>query len=101
MATYTELWALGSNNDTLIKRVATAAIIKAHSYTAAATPTTAQVAWAKEIFSDPRGKALAILFAVLAANKFASVAQITSATDAQIQTNVDLAVDKIFANPGA
>lgn len=100
MATYAELWALGSNNDGLLQKVAVAAAIKAQSLTAG-TPTAAEVQWAREVFADPRGKAPAILYAVLAANKAATVAQINGATDAQIQAHVDLAVEKIFANPGA
>lgn len=99
MATYTELWALGSDNDALMNRVAVAAVVKAQSLTAG-TPTAAEVQWAREVLADPRAKAPAILYAVLAANKAVTVAQINAATDGQIQAHVDLAVDKIFANPG-
>lgn len=96
MATYLELYALRSNSE-LQDKVAVAAVKKAQSLIDAASPTAAQVAWAKEAIESPRDKALALLNYVLAANSTLSVAQIQGATDAAIQTNVNAAVDSIIA----
>jgi len=52
--------------------------------------------WAKTAFTDPKGQSQAFWYAMLAANKGASVATITAATDSSIQNNVDAVVD-IFA----
>ena len=52
-----------------------------------------RVIWAKSIFESLIGQAERFLRSVLASNATASVATITSATDASIQANVDEAVD--------
>ncbi len=53
--------------------------------------------WAQRAYRDPVGVGAEMLPAVLAANKDATVANITGATDAAIQTNVGDAVD-LFAD---
>jgi len=53
--------------------------------------------WAKRAFTSPRAVASEMLMALLAANKDVTVANIIGASDEQIQTKVDAAVD-IFAD---
>ena len=96
MATYTELFDLRSE-DALRNKVAVAVIIKAEAIRADVASTAAQDAWALEAFNDPVGKSGQVLWAVLAANNAATVAQITGATDVSIQTNVNAVVDDLFA----
>lgn len=52
-----------------------------------------RLAWAARAFNSPREEARKMLMSVLAANKGATVAQITGASDATLQTNVNAAVD--------
>ena len=95
MATYSELFVLLDNSD-LQDKTAVAVIIAAKSIgtEAEATPNHAnRVLWARGAFENPRAVAVVMLRAVLAAHAGLTVAQITSATDAQLQTAVDAAVD--------
>jgi len=96
MATYLELFGLVSN-DMLRNKIAVACVIKAQTLLDLPTPTTAQVAWAAEAMNNPLSKAGSILYYVLAANEAATTSQITSATDASIQANVNTAVDALIA----
>jgi len=98
MATYTELATLGGDN-VLIDRIAVAITIAADTIVSE-DPLTENHAnrliWAKSAFLNPREQARPFLFALLAANKGASVAQIEGSTDNAIQNNVNAVVD-IFA----
>lgn len=94
MATYQELFDLRSNSD-LRNKVAVACVKKAQALLDG-TPTTDQVAWASSTLASPIAQADKIFAYVLAANSAATVAQITSATDAAIQTNVDTAADALI-----
>ena len=87
MATYTELRQL-FNNDDLRNRVATACLIYAHGLLSG-TPTDAQKAFAEKVFNDPDAVGRKIMMGVLAANKAATTAQIQTASDSAIQTQVD------------
>ena len=91
MATYDELYTLAGDN-ALTDRIAVAISIKADAILNDGAATAEQKAWAKSAFSNPQGQAKAFQNAVLAANKDATVTQITNATDAAIQTAVDNAV---------
>ena len=96
MATYLELHALRSDSD-LQDKVVVAVAKKAQLLLDGATPTTAQVTWAKGALQNPRGTMDYLLNYVLAANSEATSAQISGATDADIQTAVNGAVDAIIA----
>lgn len=96
MATYAELFDLRSNSG-LRNKVAVAVAKKAQAIFDLATPTAKQVTWAGEAIENPVSKADALLNYVLAKNSASTVAQISAASDAAIQTNVDAAVDKIVA----
>lgn len=98
MATYLQLHDTQSNNE-LTRRVQTACVIAADTIRAedGATVNHAnRLIWAASVFDDPGAEAKRMLWAVLAANKDNTVEQITGATDVQIQTAVDNAID-LFA----
>lgn len=98
MATYLELHNLQSNNE-LFRRVASACVIAAETIRSEDVGTTNhanRIAWAASVFASPKAEAGRMLWAVLAANKDNSIAQITGATDEQLQTAVNEAVD-LFA----
>ncbi len=88
MATYLEIESLFSNGN-LLKKVRSATIIYAQSI-AVGTPDTKQNAWIAQVFNFPDAEARAMLMGVLAANKDFTKEQIESASDANIQTEVDL-----------
>lgn len=98
MATYDELFGLQAN-DSLRNRIAVACIVAAEAIRTENANTANhanRLLWAKAVFANPQGEAQRMLWAVLAQNKTATVAQITGATDATIQTAVSAAVD-VFA----
>lgn len=94
MATYLELYGLGSNSD-LRNKIAVAVAIKAKDYIALASPTADQLKWSAKALASPNEVADDLLTYVLAANSGLTTAQITGATDAAIQTAVAAAVDKL------
>lgn len=99
MATYEELYEL-KNYNPLKYKVTAAVVIAAEAIRTEVetTPSHAnRVLWAQEAFSNPTTTANQMLWAVLAANKDVSEADIKNATDAAVQTQVDAAVD-MFAD---
>lgn len=95
MATYDELHDL-QNNNPLLEKITVAIVIAADAIRSEAAGTTNhanRLVWAKSAFADPRGIRSQVLWAVLAANKSASVTNISGASDAAIQANVDAVVD--------
>lgn len=99
MATYAELQtAAGDTN--LNSKVRVACVIAAEAVrTANPGPSNqaARLSWAKKVFENPRTEAERMIWAVLAQNAGATLAQITGASDATVQTAVNAAVD-VFAN---
>lgn len=98
MATYAELYDLRSDS-ALRNRVLVACAIAAEAIRiedSGAANHAARLTWSKAVFADPNREAERMLWAVLAANKSATVAQITGASDATIQTAVNAAVN-LFA----
>lgn len=98
MATYVELYDLRSNS-ALKNRIMVGCIIAAEAIRTEA-PATANHAnrllWAKAVFADPDAEATRMMMALLAQFNANTVAQITGATDAGIQSAVNSAVD-VFA----
>jgi hypothetical protein len=97
MATYAEL-VTASNNTALMTRIAVACAVAADKIRLEPDTTpnhAARVVWAREAFSDPGQAAKNILWSVLAQNRAATLAQITGADDAAVQTAVDAAVDAV------
>lgn len=98
MATYLELYDLRTNS-ALRNRIAIACMVAAEAIrveNVAVTNHANRMIWAKAVFSNPDQAAERMLMALLAQNNALSVATITGATDAQIQTIVASAVD-VFA----
>ena len=97
MATYEELYALHSDNDDLLHKVAVANWIAADKVRQEADTTpnhAARLVWAARVLEDNRS-AQQMLNAVLAQNSTATVTQIQDSTDAAIQAAVDAAVDLV------
>lgn len=91
MATLLELSDLYQDSN-LIKKVGAALVIKAGDILAnVGTATANEKVWAARIFRDPHGYAHHVVKAILAANSDATVAQITNASDAAVQNNVNAA----------
>lgn len=93
MATYLELFGLASNSN--LQDRATVAVVKAAQSLLSGTPTVDQAKWSAAVIRSPRSWGDRILQVVLAANSNNSVAQITGATDAQLQSVVDGIIDAI------
>lgn len=98
MATYDEL--LQANADTgLVNKVRVAVVVAATNIMTEADTTTNhanRLAWAKTVFSDPAIAGTRMMWPVLALHKDLTLAQITGAADADVQTAVDSAVN-VFA----
>jgi hypothetical protein len=100
MATYFELLQ-ASENPNLNNRIRVAVFIAAEAIRieAATTPNhSARLVWSKLVFENPDREAQRMKWAVIAQNKDSTLTQITDATDAQVQTAVNAAVD-VFAVP--
>jgi hypothetical protein len=98
MASYDELFSL-QNDSGLKNRVQVACIVAAETIRGEDGGTANhanRLLWAAAVFQNPSQEANRLFWAVLAANKDATAAQITGATDAAVQANVDAAVD-LFA----
>jgi hypothetical protein len=99
MATYAELLT-ASSNDTLRQKVRVACVIAAEKVRSELTSVgnhAQRMAWAKAVFANPEAEGNRMVWAVLAQNAAATLAQITGASDATVQNAVDAAVD-VFAS---
>lgn len=102
MATYDELLT-AAEHEGLNKRVRVACVIAADAICnelATVTNHINRMLWAKSVFQNPQSEAQRMLWAVLAQNKAATLAAITGANDAAVQTAVNNAVDR-FATGAA
>lgn len=100
MAAYIDLYKLANEDAVLRQRVAAACMVAAETIRGESGATTNhanRIIWARRVFANPLDEAARMLWAVLAANKTATVSQITAASDATLQTNVDAAID-LFAD---
>lgn len=98
MATYDELLTLAttSTGSALASRIQVAAVIAANKIAVEPDATTNhanRLKWAKSVFQNSSQASRDLLWCVLAKNQAATSVQIAGASDALIQTNVDLAVD--------
>jgi len=99
MATYVDLRHLFSDA-ALANRIEVACIVAAETIRGESDQTANhanRLLWAQRAFNAPKDAANKMVMAVLAANKSATVAQITGATDATLQAAVDAAVN-LFAD---
>jgi len=106
MATLAELGTLHSRQDNvvdaLVNKIKGAVLIKAEAVRAQTPPPTDhlnRLAWVREAFINPGEAADNIFGAVLGANAGFTVAQITGASDAAIQTAVNAAVESFLLLP--
>lgn len=98
MATYAELYELGSNAS-LRNKLTVAALVAAQAVMVEAGSVenhAKRMLWAAQVFADPNGMGQKMLMAALAANAAMSVAQITSASDAALLSTVQAAIN-LFA----
>ena len=91
MAAYSDLRNL-FNDSVLRNRTQVAIAVSAHNLSESATPTEDDLAWVAKALSDTVGEGNKALKFVLAENKDASVGAIQGASDATLQSNVDLVV---------
>jgi hypothetical protein len=101
MATYAEL-ITASADATLRDKIRVACVVAAEGVrteSAATANHTERLKWAQKVFMDPSVEALRMTWAVLAQNRAATLAQITGASDAAVQTAVDAAVNVFAVNP--
>ena len=97
MALYTELFTL-SSNVTLLQRVAVAIAVSIDTIKTEAENTPfrqERIRWAYRASQSPAGEANRLIWLVLAANKDLTSAQITAATDAQLQTACDAVINTL------
>ena len=95
MASYQELFDLRRNQE-LLDKVTVAVIVAAETVFAEDGGTANhanRIIWAREASINPRAMAEVFMSAVLAANKAATVGNISGAADSAIQTNVDDVID--------
>ena len=97
MATYVDLYALegAGSVEPLRQKILVAICIKANAL-AKASPTAAQKAFAVEALRNPGGYLVQVFNYILADYNTAQTAAIVGATDAQVQTAVDAAVDTLL-----
>lgn len=99
MAIYTDL-LLAAANDVLRQKVRVACFIAAEKVRTE-LPSTAnhalRVVWAKAVYANPETEGNRMVWAVVAQNATQTLAAITGASDAAVQTAVDAAID-VFAS---
>lgn len=98
MATYQELLTAAQSDD-LKKKVRVACMIAANAIMTenTATPNHAgRLAWARSVYENPEAIGKKMLWAVIAQNNAVALSAITGASDANVQTAVNAAVD-LFA----
>lgn len=95
MATYAEIYALQSDS-ALRNRLQVAAIVAADAIRVESSGVTGhalRATWARQALENPERMAERLFWAVLAQNRAQTVANVQGATDAQLQTAVDNAVN--------
>jgi hypothetical protein len=97
MATYLQLYSLADQGGDLFQRITAACVIQANVIRTETPPTNSaqRLAWARKVLTDPKSVAREMLWAALAQNSALPLAQITGATDADLQTAVANAVDLV------
>ena len=98
MATYAEL-LVAAQSDTLRQKVRVGCIIAANTVMTELTSVpnhAARLTWARGVYENPVSAGEKMLWAVIAQNNTATLAQITGASDAVVLTAVTAAID-LFA----
>lgn len=101
MATYAEL--LTASADAGLKdKIRVACVVAAETVRGEASNVanhTERLKWAKQVFASPENESNRMIWAVLAQNRTATLAQITGASDATVQSAVDVAVNVFAITP--
>jgi len=99
MATYGELASIREQPDwaDFQNKVRVSSVIKGVAIFNSVAPTQAAIDWATKTISSPTVGGDSIIWYVIGANDTATLSQILTAADANIQANVDEAVDIIVA----
>ena len=100
MATYAELLTLATTGDALGQKIKVAVVVACDviRLESDVTPNhAARLIWARSTLQNPDTAAAQMVFAVLAQNRALSVAQITGASDADVQTAVNAAANLLAA----
>jgi hypothetical protein len=97
MATYIELLDIAStpSGDALRRRLRIAVVVAADLIRQETPGTPERRAWARTALENPDAAARQMEWAVLAQNRAATVAQITGASDADVQNAVNSAVNLV------
>lgn len=101
MATYQELFAIA--NDTppaLVQRIRVAITVKAQAIAVDPQSSASMNAWALGALRNPSSDLQVVLNYLLSANKAATPAQITGASDELVQTAVNATVDQLLGANG-
>lgn len=98
MATYPEILdiATGSAGEKLRNQVRVAIVVAADEVrkeAAGSTNRANRMSWARSVLTSPDAAVNQLMWVMLAQNRSRNVAQITGATDAEVQTAVGLAID--------
>lgn len=99
MATFAEL-VTASGNTGLVEKIKIATLIAADSVRTEGQGVAHhqdRVRWAAKVFSEPDTQATKMIWPVLIQNRTATLAQITGASDAAVQSAVDAAVAVVIA----
>lgn len=99
MATYQELFGLALDTPSgLSEKITVGIAVKAQSIAVDVNSTAPQKSWAIGALRNPSGEFQAVLNYLLAANKAATAAQISGASDETVQTAVNAAVDQLLGD---
>lgn len=96
MATYAELLNIATTDDGLKQQIKVACIVACDVIRAEVEATANhanRLLWARATLQNPDSAASQMVLAVLAQNRAATVAQITAASDEDVQTAVNAAVN--------
>jgi len=94
MATFAEL-VTASANSGLVEKIKIATLVSADNIRVESTGAPnhqARVRWASKVFGNPEAESTRMIWPVLIQNRSATLAQITGASDAAVQTAVDAAL---------
>lgn len=99
MATYNEIAGLLGSSllDPLMQKIGVASLIKAQQIAEDPASTLGQNQWAESCLQNPQSYSTALRNYIFAEFNVASTDQMINATDAQVQSAVDKAVDTLFS----
>ena len=97
MAKFEELFELRTNSEVL-NRLPAPICVKCDSVLTVGNLSDVQKEWARQGYENPDSIKAKIIWPMLIANKDKTIAEIKTASEEAVQTNVDAAIDEILAN---